>query len=216
MQLKLSLKEVSVVPMSKTFLKAVFERLKAPQLCRLTCPYHGWSYALDGRLKRASKLKGIKDFKASNFGLKPIQVCEKKGFIFINFSANADPRIIDERFKGVFESLEELGSYGQLSFVKRVDYKVKCNWKVFVDNYLDGGYHVPVLHKDLTTNIDLRSYKTDVKDFFSIQTVAGNAKDDRIGKAALFAYLYPNFMINRYGPWMDTNLVLPTGTLKSR
>ena len=41
--------------------------------------------------------------------------------------------------------------------------KVQCNWKVFVDNYLDGGYHVPILHKDLTTNLDISSYTTQVK-----------------------------------------------------
>ena len=39
-----------------------------------TCPYHGWKYGLDGRLLKATKLKGIQDFKAREFGLRPIQV----------------------------------------------------------------------------------------------------------------------------------------------
>merc|ERR1712212_825706 len=88
---------------------------------------------------------------------------------------------------------------------------VSCNWKVFVDNYLDGGYHVPVLHQDLTTNLDIGSYSTQVEDLFSLQKVSGDNSDQRIGKGAVYAFMYPNFMINRYGNWMDTNLVLPTG-----
>jgi len=188
----------------------------------LVCPYHGWSYALDGRLKRAKRLKGIKDFKATQFGLVPIAVCEKWGFIFVNFSANKNGQEsggddeLEAKFAPVFSDLDSFGSYERLRFVRRVDYTVGCNWKVFVDNYLDGGYHVPVLHRDLTTNLDVGSYTTQVEEFHSLQKVGGSGDDDRIGKGAVYAYLYPNFMINRYGQWMDTNLVLPTGPSSCR
>ena len=46
---------------------------------------------------------------------------------------------------------------------------MKCNWKVFIDNYLDGGYHVEVLHKDLTTALNIDSYSTEVGEGYSIQ-----------------------------------------------
>ena len=73
-----------------------------------------------------------------------------------------------------------------------------CNWKVFVDNYLDGGYHVPVLHKDLTETIDFSSYQTQVEEYFSVQRVTGDQEqDERIGKGAIYLFMYPNFMINR-------------------
>jgi len=42
------------------------------------------------------------------------------------------------------------------------------------------------------------------------QRVGGIGQDDRVGKKALYAYIFPNFMVNRYGPWLDTNLVIPT------
>ena len=77
--------------------------------------------------------------------------------------------------------------------MRRVDYTVGCNWKVFVDNYLDGGYHVPVLHKDLTTNLDISSYETQVNEYFSLQKVAGDSADDRIGKAG------PHFVHHAFG-----------------
>jgi phenylpropionate dioxygenase-like ring-hydroxylating dioxygenase large terminal subunit len=66
---------------------------------------------------------------------------------------------------GSFET--ETGS--GLTWVKNVSYDMACNWKVFVDNYLDGGYHVEILHKDLTTGLDIGSYSTEVGDGFSIQ-----------------------------------------------
>ena len=91
--------------------------------------------------------------------------------------------------------------------------------KVFVDNYLDGGYHVSFLHKDLTTGLDIDSYHTEMGERFSLQMCKGSDSEssgqkDRLGSNAVFAYLYPNMMINRYGPWMDTNVVFPISQYK--
>jgi choline monooxygenase len=44
-----------------------------------------------------------------------------------------------------------------------------------------------------------------------LQRVSGAGQDYRLGQKALYAYIFPNFMVNRYGPWLDTNLVIPTG-----
>ncbi|GMY35273.1 choline monooxygenase, chloroplastic, partial [Fagus crenata] len=87
---------------------------------------------------------------------------------------------------------------------------------VFCDNYLDGGYHVPYAHKGLASGLQLQSYSTKMYEKVSIQSCKGGSmdrKDDygRLGSKVLYAFIYPNFMINRYGPWMDTNLVLPLG-----
>jgi len=93
-----------------------------------------------------------------------------------------------------------------------------------VDNYLDGGYHVSYLHGGLASQLDLSSYKTEVFEKYSIQSGLGagsgsenSATDfsDRIGDHVLYAWLYPNLMINRYGPMMDTNWVLPRGNAQT-
>lgn len=91
--------------------------------------------------------------------------------------------------------------------------------QVFCDNYLDGGYHVPYAHKGLASGLQLQSYSTKMYEKVSIQSCEGGSMDrkddyDRLGSKALYAFIYPNFMINRYGPWMDTNLVLPLGPRK--
>ena len=88
------------------------------------------------------------------------------------------------------------------------------HFQVFVDNYLDGGYHVSFLHKDLTSGLDIDSYKTQVGERFSLQKVRGDnqgQQKDRLGGNSVYAFMYPNMMINRYGPWMDTNIVIPKG-----
>ncbi|KAK4396720.1 Choline monooxygenase, chloroplastic [Sesamum angolense] len=94
-----------------------------------------------------------------------------------------------------------------------------CPYHVFCDNYLDGGYHVPYAHRGLASGLQLDSYSTKMYENVSIQSCGGSTKAceqefDRLGSKALYAFVYPNFMINRYGPWMDTNLVLPLGPRK--
>lgn len=78
------------------------------------------------------------------------------------------------------------------------------------DNYLDNAYHVPYAHKALGSNLALDSYSATIHDGFSIQSCVGAPDSDaRVGKAALYAYVFPNTMINRYGPWCDVNVVYP-------
>ena len=71
--------------------------------------------------------------------------------------------------------------------------------QVAIDNYLDGGYHVPVCHKDLNELLEEDTYKTEVYDGFSVQSTSGNNSDSRLGEDALFIHIYPNTFINRYG-----------------
>ena len=115
------------------------------------------------------------------------------------------------------------GDREPLRFVTKRAYRVNCNWKVFVDNYLDGGYHVPVAHPALASGIDMKTYETRVEGNTVTQIVLPSTEKKKETEetmnrrmtgvdhtSATYAYVYPNFMVNRYGPWMDTNLVTPT------
>lgn len=104
----------------------------------------------------------------------------------------------------------------RLQHVRSRSYELACNWKVFSDNYLDGGYHVAIAHPDLADGIDMASYAHSIYERVSIQTArtrpgsSSNTGDDRLGSQEVsYAFVYPNLMINRYGPWMDTNVVVP-------
>jgi len=108
-------------------------------------------------------------------------------------------------------------------FFERREWTFECNWKVFVDNYLDGGYHVPHMHKGLSSVLDYSQYRIDIGPNWCLQhspmTQEGAAPDVgavRQGDKAYYYWIYPNFMINWYEGVMDTNLVLPLSTGKSR
>jgi len=168
------------------------------------CPYHGWTYNLKGQLIKTVAMKGIKKFKPKQNGLKPLRICVQEPFILADFSQEGDLPEID--LSHLFGQL----NVSNLAFVKSRTYDLKCNWKVFVDNYCDGGYHVPFKHKDLAAGVNFDSYQTELFDRYSVQCVSGNNEDARLGSRALYSFVYPNMMINRYGPWMDTNFVIPT------
>jgi choline monooxygenase len=102
--------------------------------------------------------------------------------------------------------------------VERRTYAFDSNWKVFVDNYLDGGYHIPFLHKGLHSVLDYAEYTIENGARYCLQwsPVHDSGRDAqtaavRGGKDAYYYWLYPNFMINWYEGMMDTNLVLPLG-----
>ncbi|MGH7930606.1 MAG: SRPBCC family protein, partial [Candidatus Binatia bacterium] len=98
----------------------------------------------------------------------------------------------------------------------RRSYLLNCNWKVFVDNYLDGGYHVPHIHGALNSVLDPGKYKIETGERYCLQSSPlSTAKGEeqmasvRKGDQALYYWIYPNFMINCYAGVMDTNLVIP-------
>lgn len=184
------------------------------------CPYHGWRYALDGTLKGAPEFHGVRDFDRSQNGLVPVRVEEWERFVFATLDANAPP-LAD--FLGSLQGLVTPLHLDGLAFHSRKSYTLDCNWKVFVDNYLDGGYHVPHLHKGLNSVLDYTHYTIENGENYSLQSSPMSARGDesavaaaRLGNRAYYFWLYPNFMINVYEGVMDTNFVVPLGIGRTR
>ncbi len=181
----------------------------------LRCPYHGWSYGLDGSLKGTPEFEGVCAFDRSQNGLVPVRVETWEQFVFIN---------LDEKAASLMDSLGGLVkrvaplNLNSLQFFERRSYSLNCNWKVFVDNYLDGGYHVPHLHKALNSILNYKLYTIENEDRYCLQSSPMVSSDvdaataaTRTGHRAWYFWQYPNFMINLYRGYMDTNLVLPDG-----
>ena len=167
---------------------------------KLSCPYHGWTYGLDGKLRGTPHLKERPPCLAE--GLSEMSVAQVGPLLFVN-------RQPDVAFD---DSFTELGfDWDNMRGVEARTYTINCNWKIYIENYLDGGYHVPILHKSLTGQLDLSSYKIDVKDGYVVQSVNGGDGDfqERIGDRALYVWKHPNLMINRYGPWLSVVSVIP-------
>ncbi len=181
----------------------------------LRCPYHGWSYGLDGALKGAPEFEGVCNFDRSQNGLVPVHVETWEQFVFVNLDPNA--LSLAEFLGRLIPRITPL-NLDSVYFFERRTYRLNCNWKVFVDNYLDGGYHVPHLHKGLNSVLDYKQYTIENEDRYCLQSSPMVASDSdtatsatRQGARAWYFWQYPNFMINLYQGYMDTNLVLPDG-----
>ena len=113
---------------------------------KLRCRYHGWTYDLAGRLIGTPEFAGVEEFNKEEQGL-PVMAVDTHGpFVFVH---QGTPKQSLADFLTPFpERLQGLG-VESMHFVERRDYVLECNWKVFVDNYLDGGYHVNTVHPGL-------------------------------------------------------------------
>jgi choline monooxygenase len=182
----------------------------------LRCPYHGWTYSLEGELKGTPDFAGVCNFDRAANGLVQIETAQWENWIFARLEPDG-PSL--ENFLGadLIGRIAQLG-LGELHWMERRHYELDCNWKVFVDNYLDGGYHVPHLHKGLDSVLDYSEYTIETGERFCLQTspVLTQAAEARTGEVrkgqrALYYWTYPNFMINWYEGVLDTNLVCPRG-----
>lgn len=177
------------------------------------CGYHGWSYALDGRLAATPEWGGVENFDREAHALPDFSVAEWNGLVFVNPDANPAP---------LGEVLEDLPArlahrhLSRMKFAARKEWVVECNWKVYVDNYLEG-YHIPIVHPALNRELDYALYRTETKRYYSIQHSpirrdrATHLKvDDETGEnEAQFFWLFPNLMLNVYPDNYSTNLIVP-------
>lgn len=185
------------------------------QAAHFRCPYHGWTYGIDGSLKGTPDFDGVCDFDRSKNGLVPVRADSWENFIFVNLNPQTEP--LCNFLAGLIERVAPL-RLDSLHFFERRTYDLNCNWKVYVDNYLDGGYHVPHLHKGLNSVLEYTNYTIENADRFSLQSspvktanpgVDADAAATRHGDRAYYFWQYPNFMLNWYEGYLDTNLVLP-------
>jgi choline monooxygenase len=186
---------------------------KCGQATLLHCPYHGWNYGLDGSLKGMPEFDGVKCFERNQNGLLPVKAEIWEKFVFVNLDPHAAP--LEEFLGGLVKRAAPLG-LSKLHYFDSRSYDIHCNWKVFVDNYLDGGYHVPHLHKGLNSVLDYKEYTIENEDRYCLQSspMVSSSEDaatgaTRKGDRAWYFWQYPNLMINCYEGYMDTNLVLP-------
>ena len=185
---------------------------------QMRCPYHGWTYSLEGELKGTPDFSGVCVFDRAKSGLVPIGIGTWEKWVFLKLEGdhlNESSAGLDE-FLGIdlIDQFQKL-HLGDLHWVESRRYTLNCNWKVFVDNYLDGGYHVPHLHKGLDSVLNYSNYSIEDSEHFCLQSSPMAEGDDdgvnavRTGKRALYYWLYPNFMMNWYEGMLDTNLVRP-------
>jgi Rieske 2Fe-2S family protein len=183
----------------------------------VTCPYHQWSYALDGALARVPQLEQFPDLDPAEWGLRPAPLVEWHGMLFV--CPAPDPVPFACAIRGL---ADRLGSYLTQSLVEvaRVEYTVGCNWKFLVENHVDV-YHLWYLHQRSLGAYEHRSFRWDWLDdnWWSLEPLKdpdgappglpGLGDEERTGIGAhLF---FPNLMIVTTGDYLATYDARPLG-----
>jgi phenylpropionate dioxygenase-like ring-hydroxylating dioxygenase large terminal subunit len=184
----------------------------------ITCPYHAWSYKLDGSLLAARRSEGLKDFRKEEFCLTPIRVEVFCSLVFVNLDWNAEPLA-----SASGNLAQEVHSYApdldRLTFAHRLTYQVKANWKTVVDNFLEC-YHCPVAHRDFCSLVEMDTYKVVTHGIYSSHMAKAGRSDNTayhvegatVTDHAVW-YLWPNTTLMRYpgrGNFMVWRFI-PTG-----
>ncbi len=172
----------------------------------LRCRYHGWTYGLDGGLRAAPEMSEARDFDVSTIHLTAARVHEWQGLVFAALDDDAPP--FETVYGGIAERIAPV-DLAAMTFHSRVEYEVGCNWKVYIDNFLEG-YHLPHVHPGLSKVLDYRSYDTELFEWYSLQHSPLRDAGDVYGDGdAWYFFVYPNIMLNIMPARLQTNVVLP-------
>jgi choline monooxygenase len=180
------------------------------------CGYHGWTYGLDGALISATEIDGVEGFRPEDFALKTVQTEEWFNLIFVNLDPEARP--LRESLGELPEQAQKFSFVGMKLFERRT-YDMKCNWKTYVDNYLEG-YHLPSVHPGLNRELDYNAYVVEpyaghVRQGSPIRGAQpGDATprrypESREGLTTDYFWIFPNWMLNCYPDNVSLNIVLP-------
>ena len=189
----------------------------------LQCHYHGWTYGLDGALRACPEMDESEGFRKEDFGLMPVRVDTWGPFVFVNLDPSAPPL---SEVMGAIPGEVAAARYDvdRMRLVERRDYVIECNWKVYVDNYLEG-YHLPIAHPQLFKELDYDAYRVEEFRYYSKQhaPIRELKPGEELGRDrrylrtadgeedALYYWLFPNTMFNIYQDNMSSNVILPLG-----
>ena len=177
------------------------------------CGYHGWTYSLDGRILTTPEFDEVECFRREEHSLPEFEVDTWGPLVFVRLESGGAS--LTDTLGDLPERIGHV-DLEQFNHARRKDWLIDCNWKVYVDNYLEG-YHIPIVHPGLFRELDYANYRTETKERYSIQHSpirrperirTGTATD---GEARYF-WIFPNLMLNVYPDNYSTNLIVPLST----
>src|SRR5579862_8788584 len=180
------------------------------------CGYHGWTYGLDGALISAPEFEGQAGFDPKQFTLTAVRAEEWSNLIFVNLDPDAEPLL---QSLGQFPQQAERFHFDGMKLFERRTYDMKCNWKTYVDNYLED-YHLPSVHPGLNRELDYNAYTVEpharyVRQFSPIRGGQPGDATPRLYQEAAddlttdYFWIFPNWMLNCYPDNISLNIVVP-------
>ena len=135
------------------------------QCAHLVCPYHAWTYNLDGSLERAPHADELDGFDRAKAALRSIRMEVFHGLLFVTTDPNTQPLVTQAA--GLSAEVTQCApKLAQLRHIRRAEFELHANWKVAIDNFLEC-YHCPVVHKSLVAARDLDHYRIAVSSIWA-------------------------------------------------
>ncbi len=156
---------------------------------RISCPFHGWSYAFDGSLLSYPLPDTFKNLNKQDYGLKPLQVEVWQGLVFVNFSADTTP--LADQFQHLEAEIQPYRIAEMQPLMDQYDVLKPYNWKVIhdIDNE---GYHVPIGHPSLQ-QLYGKTYKDHIQNGVPVSDAIINDKPAQLWSVRHYQKLLPNF-----------------------
>ena len=169
----------------------------------IVCPYHAWSYKLDGSLNIARRSEHIENFNKDEICLDQVQVEVFCHLVFINLDPEASS-LAEQSVDLEKEIMSYAPDLGNLTFSRRMTYNIKANWKSVVDNFLEC-YHCEIAHQDFVSLVEMDTYKVKTHGIYSSHMAkAGQTNnnaysiDDASCTDHAVWFLWPNMALMRY------------------
>lgn len=196
------------------------------------CPYHAWSYRLDGRLRKAPGFDNVEGFEPDEFGLVELPCVEWHGLLFVDASGGAGP--FGDHVAGL-EAIVAPYELERMVTMGRHDYVVAANWKVLVENYQEC-YHCPVIHPELCAASPPRSGENyhnpggawvggwmEIRDGYETMSLDGHTDaqtlrglDEHRARIVDYIGIFPNVLVSLHPDYVMTHVVTPLAADRTR
>jgi carnitine monooxygenase subunit len=169
----------------------------------IVCPYHAWTYGLDGRLKAARRAERMETFDKREVCLDRVQVEVFGGFVYVNLDPTATP-LAAQAGDLAADIARWAPGVSELTHARRLTYDVATNWKNVIDNFLEC-YHCHIAHKEFVDLVDMRTYEVRTHGIWSSHfaeagkdhNAAYDVSDATVTQHAVW-WLWPNTCLLRY------------------
>jgi phenylpropionate dioxygenase-like ring-hydroxylating dioxygenase large terminal subunit len=193
------------------------------QSATIQCPYHAWTYALDGRLMGAPHMDEVSEFDKADYSLRAVNLALWEGFVFVNLGDSPAP--VTEWFKPLAGKFSRW-NLSALQSAKRIEYDVRANWKLIFENYSEC-YHCLGVHPELSKISPSDSAENDLTEgpflggFMRIAkgkslTMSGNACALPIGcfgeqdfHLVFYYSLFPNMLLSLHPDYVMVHQLRP-------
>jgi len=206
---------------------------ESKQLHIVVCPYHSWSYRLDGTLRNAPRFDEWDDFDPSANGLVELPTEEWHGLIFIDASGAAGPFAEHVR---ALDAIVAPYEPERLRVAAHHDYVVAANWKVLTENYQEC-YHCGMIHPELcmvSPPLSGENYRVgdagawvggwmELREGAQTMSLSGTSNgtalrglDDRRRRQVAYVVIFPNVLLSLHPDYVMTHLLTPLGPNRTR